>query len=169
MVALDTGAVTRGSGARHEGRERNIRKWFVERDLIDGVSLLSDNLFYNTSAAGIIVALSKRKPEARRGKMTLVNASRRVGKGRPKNFIRAIADLFLKGEPVAGEVAVITREQAVEADYNLSPRRWVGQTSSTEVGSVRELLNDLSAIDYEARQLSESLSELLGGVADESV
>ena len=61
-VVLDTGAVTRGSGSRNEDRERNIRKWFVENDLIDGVILLPDNLFYNTSAAGVIVVLSKRKP-----------------------------------------------------------------------------------------------------------
>ena len=86
-VVLDTGAVTRGSGSKNEDRERNIRRWFVERDLIDGVVLLPDNLFYNTSAAGIIVVLSKRKPEARRGKIVLVNASRRVGKGRPKNYV----------------------------------------------------------------------------------
>ena len=173
-VVLDTGAVTRGSGARHEDRERNIRKWFVERDLIDGVILLPDNLFYNTSAAGIIVVLSKRKPEARKDKIMLVNASRRVGKGRPKNFIpqediRPVAAMFLKGEPVEGEAAVITREQAEEADYNLSPSRWVGQASSLEVGSVRELLDDLKALDDEALQLSASLSKLLAGVADESV
>ena len=36
-VVLDTGAVTRGSGSRNEDRERNIRKWFVDHDLIDGV------------------------------------------------------------------------------------------------------------------------------------
>ena len=65
-VVLDTGAVTRGSGAKHEDKERNIRKWFVDRDLIDGVILLPDNLFYNTTAAGIIVVLSKRKPAARK-------------------------------------------------------------------------------------------------------
>ena len=173
-VVLDTGAVTRGSGSKNEDRERNIRKWFVERDLIDGVILLPDNLFYNTNAAGIVAVLSKRKPEARRNKIVLVNASRRVGKGRPKNYvpeedIRPIAAAFLKGEPVEGEVAVITREQAAEADYNLSPSRWVGQTSSIEVGSVRELLDDLKALDDEAHQLSASLSKLLAGVADESV
>ena len=131
-VVLDTGAVTRGSGSKNEDRERNIRRWFVERDLIDGVILLPDNLFYNTNAAGIIVVLSKRKPEARRNKIVLVNASRRVGKGRPKNYIpeediRPIAAAFLKGEPMEGEIAVITREQAKEADYNLSPSRWVGR------------------------------------------
>ena len=172
-VVLDTGAVTRGSGSKNEDRERNIRKWFVERDLIDGVILLPDNLFYNTSAAGIIVVLSKRKPEARKGKIVLVNASRRVSKGRPKNFvpqedIQPVAAMFLKGEQVEGEVAVITREQAAEADYNLSPSRWVGQASSLEVGSVRELLAELVTLDEEAHQLSASLHNLLAGVADES-
>ena len=36
-VVLDTGAVTRGSGSKNEDRERNIRKWFVDNDFIDGV------------------------------------------------------------------------------------------------------------------------------------
>ena len=147
-VVLDTGAVTRGSGARHEDRERNIRRWFVERDLIDGVLLLPDNLFYNTTAAGIIVVLSKRKPTARRDNIVLLNASGRVRKGRPKNYIpdddiRPLAARFLKGEPVEGEVAVITREQAAEADYNLSPSRWVGQVD--QLRTQRPILGDLVA------------------------
>ena len=156
-VVLDTGAVTRGSGSKNEDRERNIRRWFVERDLIDGVVLLPDNLFYNTSAAGIIVVLSKRKPEARKGKIVLVNASRRVGKGRPKNYvpeedIRLIAAAFLKGEAVDGEVAVITREQAAEADYNLSPSRWVGQATDSDTASVPDLIAEL-------RRLSTAIQE----------
>ncbi len=173
-VVLDTGAMTRGSGARHEDRERNIRKWFVERDLIDGVILLPDNLFYNTSAAGIIVVLSRRKPAARKDKIVLLNASRRLRKGRPKNYIpeediRPLAAAFAMGQPVEGEVAVITREQAEKADYNLSPSRWVGQDSSVKVGSVHELLKDLLSLDDEARKVSRSLSKLLAGVIDESV
>ena len=117
-VVLDTGAVTRGSGSKNEDKERNIRKWFVDRDLIDGVILLPDNLFYNTTAAGVIVVLSKRKPAARKDKIVLLNASkRRVQKGRPKNFIpeddiRPLAAAYLKGEPLEGEIAVITCEQA---------------------------------------------------------
>ncbi len=31
-MVLDTGAVTRGSGSKNEDKERNIRKWFVDRD-----------------------------------------------------------------------------------------------------------------------------------------
>ncbi len=171
-VVLDTGAVTRGSGSKNEDKERNIRKWFVEHDLIDGVILLPDNLFYNTTAAGVIVVLRKSKPSDRKGKIVLMNASRRVKKGRPKNFIpeediRPLAAAYLKGQPVEGEIAVITCEDAAKADYNLSPSRWVGQSSSTEVGSVSALVRELATLDNEAYKLSATISRMLAGVVDE--
>lgn len=171
-VVLDTGAVTRGSGSKNEDKERNIRKWFVDKDYIDGVILLPDNLFYNTSAAGVIVVLNKNKPAARKGKITLFNASRRVAKGKPKNYIpeadiRALALAYLKGEPVEGEIAVITTAQAEEADYNLSPSRWVGYSEGAEIGSVSELLRELAALDSQAMILSAQIKSMLAGVVDE--
>ena len=170
-VVLDTGAVTRGSGSRNEDRERNIRKWFVDRDLIDGVILLPDNLFYNTSAAGIIVVLSKRKPSERKDKIVLLNASQRVGKGRPKNFIpdddiRPLAEMFVKGEPVDGEVAVITREQAQEADYNLSPSRWVGISEDTEIKSIGTLINELNILNIQDTELTHEVVAMLTSLVD---
>jgi type I restriction enzyme M protein len=170
-VVLDTGAVTRGSGSKNEDKERTIRKWFVEHDLIDGVILLPENLFYNTTAAGVIVVLSKRKSAARKGRIVLLNASRRFKKGRPKNYlpeedIRPLAAMYLKGEPVEGELAVITTEQAREADYNLSPSRWVGQNDTAEVGSIQDLLSDLVQLDKQTHGLTESLAKLLAGVTD---
>ncbi|HMN37745.1 MAG TPA: N-6 DNA methylase [Hyphomicrobium sp.] len=147
-VVLDIGAVTRGSGSKNEDKERTIRKWFVDRDLIDGVILLPDNLFYNTPAAGVIVVLSKNKPAARKGKIVLVNASNRVKKGRPKNYIpeddiRPLAALFIKGEAVDGEVVVIDRKDAEDADYNLAPSKWVGLSNNTDHGSISSLLSEL--------------------------
>ena len=166
-VVLDTGAMTRGSGSKHEDKERNIRKWFVERDLIDGVILLPDNLFYNTTAAGVIVVLSKRKPADRKDRIVLVNASARVKKGRPKNYIpeediRPLATAFVKGEPVKGEIAVITREQAEETDYNLSPSRWVEQTTSDDNSSnISELVVSLKQISKDILLSDERLFTML--------
>ena len=170
-VVLDTGAVTRGSGSRHEDRERNIRKWFVNRDLIDGVILLPDNLFYNTSAAGVIVVLCRRKPEARKDRIVLLNASRRVRKGRPKNYIpeeeiRPLAAAFLKGEPAEGEIAVITREQARKADYNLSPSRWVGQADAVAQRPIAEIIADMQRLDEEAREIDGRLAQTLARLQD---
>jgi len=165
-VVLDTGAVTRGSGSKNEDKERNIRKWFVDRDLIDGVILLPDNLFYNTSAAGVIVVLNKRKPAARKDKIVLLNASRRVQKGRPKNFIpedhiRPLAAAFLKGDPVDGEVAIITRQQAEDADYNLNPSRWVGQADTVDRRPIKELVTELLRLDDQTREIDASLAKML--------
>ena len=165
-VVLDTGAVTRGSGSQNVDRERNIRKWFVDRDLIDGVILLPDNLFYNTGAAGIVVVLSKRKSAVRKDKIVLLNASRRVRKGSPKNYIpeediRPLAAVFLKGEPVEGEVAVITREQAQDADYNLSPSRWVGLRQKTRFRAIQSLIDELQGLNNRDAELTNDLIRML--------
>jgi type I restriction enzyme M protein len=118
------------------------------------------------------VVLSKRKPSTRKDKIVLLNASRTVRKGKPKNYIpddaiRPLAAAFLKGDPIPGELAVINRTEAEEADYNLSPSRWVSQAAAAQVGTVTSLLRDLVALDEESRGLSLSLMTLLGRVSDE--
>jgi len=165
-VVLDTGSVTRGSGSKNEDKERNIRKWFVDQDLIDGVILLPENLFYNTTAAGVIVLLNKRKPAARKGRITLLNASRHFSKGRPKNYlpeedIKPLAAMYLKGEAVEGEVAVITTQQAEEADYNLSPGRWVSSAESADKTDLAALIDRLEALQQSERQIEAGLMATL--------
>ena len=168
-VVLDTGALTRGSGSKNEDKERNIRKWFVDHDLIDGVILLPDNLFYNTSSPGVIVVLNRRKPIGRKEKIVVLNASKRLKKGKPKNYIpedaiRPLAASYLKGEPIENEIAVITRQQAEEADYNLSPTRWVNQTEEAEIGDISLIIANLqtlaSKIDGADRKLFTLLTSL---------
>ena len=151
-VVLDTGAVTRGSGAKHDDKERNIRKWFVDNDLIEGVILLPDNLFYNTTAAGVIVVLSKDKPPERRGTIVLLDASARARKGRPKNYIpsntlRDLADMFMTGKSKRHDIVTISRDQISRADYNLIPSRWIlnGQTMPVTIDS-RKSANTLGDI-----------------------
>lgn len=168
-VVLDTGAVTRGSGSKNEDKERNIRKWFVERDVIDGVILLPENLFYNTSAAGVIVVLNKRKPAAHKGTIVMLNASRRFRKGRPKNYlpdedIRQLADLYHAREPVDSEVAVITLDQAREADYNLSPGRWAVQATATSDRPIADIVSEILEFDERARDVDAVLAKMLAAL-----
>jgi type I restriction enzyme M protein len=165
-VVLDTGAVTRGSGSKNEDKVRNIRKWFVEQDLIDGVILLPENLFYNTPAAGVIVVLNKRKPTTRKGKIILVNASRHVKKGKPKNYIpeediRNLAASYLKGEAIDSEVAVITSVQAQEADYSLSPSKWVGQGDTTDHRPIKAIIAELLQLSSESALIDQRLAKMM--------
>lgn len=165
-VVLDTGALTRGSGSKNEDKERNIRKWFVDADLVEGVILLPDNLFYNTTAAGVIVVLNKRKPAGKKGRVTLVNASKRFTKGRPKNHLAEdevvnLATVFNAGEVVEGEVAVVDSDKIAEADYNLSPSRWVVQPGERAYRSIGEIRAELAELDARARQADEALARFL--------
>ncbi len=168
-VVLDTGAVTRGSGSKNEDKERNIRRWFVEQDVIDGVILLPDNLFYNTTAAGIIIVLRRGKPKDRRGRIVLVNATRESKKGTPKNYItedgiHKIADAFVKGEPHEGFVAVIGREQAAENDYNLSPSRYIAVSGAQVHREIPDIVKELAALEKEAAGMEAELKKVLAQI-----
>lgn len=170
-VVLDTGAVARGSGSKHDDKERNIRKWFVERDLIDGVILLPDNLFYNTPAPGLIIVLNKRKPASRKNKIVLVNAARHVRKGKPKNYIpeeslRPLAALFLKGESVEEEVAVVTQQEVADADYNLSPSRWASQADVGGSVPITGLIEEARSLAEEGRRIDEEVFTLLAALVE---
>ena len=165
-VVLDTGAVTRGSGSKNEDKERNIRKWFVERDLVDGVILLPDNLFYNTTAAGIIIVLRKQKPKDRRGKITLVNASAEFKKGQPKNYIpddkiHKIADAFNDGQDEDGFVKVITNAEAAKFDFNLAPSRYLAAANIGVIRKLPDILKDLEALELEATAVNKDLKKFL--------
>ncbi len=173
-VVLDTGAVTRGSGSKNEDKERNIRKWFVERDLVDGVILLPDNLFYNTTAAGIIIVLRKNKPKDRKGKIVLVNAAQQFRKGSPKNYlpedaIKKIADGFLKAEPVEGFVGVVTNEEVADpkSDFNLSPSRYLANGTKGTFRQLPVLIDELKKLDTDAAKLSTELFGLLAKMGQE--
>lgn len=165
-VVLDTGALTRGSGSKNEDKERNIRKWFIDHDLIEGVILLPENLFYNTSAAGVVVVLNKRKSAARKNKILLLNASKRFTKGKPKNHLTGddIADLAASYQgwtDVDSLVRVISTTDAMNADYNLSPALWATQPDDTEHRSIKEIMADLLELDGRAREIDSALAEML--------
>ena len=171
-VVLDTGSVTRGSGAKHEDKERNIRKWFVDNDLIEGVILLPDNLFYNTTAAGVIVVLSKDKPGGRRGQIVLVDASDWAYKGRSKNHlpetaILAVADKFLNVDTADGRVAVVSTSDVVTADYSLIPSRWTvpTPTEDKEVMRIETLLTSLDRLSSRHAELEQAILSMLASLS----
>jgi type I restriction enzyme M protein len=123
-VVLDTGAVSRGSGNSGTNKERDIRKQFVEADLVEAVLLLPENLFYNTTAPGIVMVITRKKRYP--GKILLINASRLFTKGRPKNYLEdqhidQIAHVYHDLRAEEGISAIITKNEAAKSDFNLSP------------------------------------------------
>ena len=55
--------------------ESNIRRWIIERDLLEAIVALPTNMFYNTGIATFIWVLTNRKPKHRKGKIQLIDAT----------------------------------------------------------------------------------------------
>jgi type I restriction enzyme M protein len=173
-IVLDTGAASRGSGNANTNKEKDVRKWFVEQDLIEGVIYLPENLFYNTTAPGIILFLNKAKSNDRKDKLFLLNASRDFAKGDPKNYltdeaILRIADAFKSWHVGDGRdrpfSRIVTRDEIAKNDFNISPSRYIHTGQADEYRPITELLEELEALDQEAAETSLGLKKVLQALA----
>jgi type I restriction enzyme M protein len=141
----------------------------VENDFIEGVIYLPENLFYNTSAPGILLFLNKAKPADRKRSMILINASQVVEKGDPKNFIpqpgiARIARAFLDFKDEKKFAKVVTIEQFAREDFNISPSRYIQVAEAETHRPIGEILEELEALDAEAASANAALLGLLAKV-----
>ncbi len=72
--------------------ESNIRRWIIENDWLEAIIALPLNMFYNTGIATYVWVLTNRKPEHRKGKVQLIDASGWF-KPRRKNLGKKNCDL----------------------------------------------------------------------------
>jgi len=165
-VVLDTGAASRGSGSANITKEKQVRQWFVDNDLIEGVIYLPENLFYNTTAPGIILFLNKNKPAERKGKVFLLNAGREFEKGDPKNYITdegiaRIAEIFKSWREVDKFSRIVSRDEIAKNDYNISPSRYIHTGEGEEYRSIAEIADELETLEAEAQETNALLRKIL--------
>ena len=165
-IVLDTGSVARGSGNKGSNREKEIRKAFVDSDWIEAVLLLPENLFYNTTAPGIILILNKNKPKERKDRIMLINTSLEFEKGRPKNFIpddkiEKIAKVFHDWKSIDKFTKIITNKEVEKNDYNLSPSRYVSNGKEEEYRDVDEILVELAELEEGREKTDRELNEIM--------
>lgn len=165
-VVLDTGAASRGSGTEGRNKERDIRKAFVDSDLIEAVILLPENLFYNTTAPGVIIVINKDKPQERKDRIMLINISEDFEKGRPKNFlpeatIEKVVSIYKNWQEVEGVSKIITKDEVIRNDYNLSPSRYVAKSGEEEILPLEEAIVQLKEAEEERQEADKKLMEIL--------
>jgi type I restriction enzyme M protein len=166
-IVLDTGAVSRGSGNPGTNRERDIRRAFVEAGLVKVVILLPENLFYNTTAPGVVMVVDLANPHP--GEVLLINASQLFIKGKPKNeitdeYVEQIHQLYLNWSTVDEKCCVVTTGQIASTDYNLSPSRYVAGAAMADELPLKEAASLLRRAEAERsiadKELWKVLSEL---------
>ena len=116
-VVLDTGAVEPGQRQQGSNKERDIRKQFVEADLVEAVLLLPENLFYNTTAPGIVLVINRKKRHP--GEILLINASKLFARDGPRTTWKSstseqIADVYHDWKGRGRLSAIITQGRGGE-------------------------------------------------------
>jgi len=151
------------------GAEKEIRKKFLEQDLIEAVIGLPPNLFYGAGIPACIVVMrpnlsgqpaNPNKPPARRGKVLFINADAEYHEGRAQNYLRPehiekIASTFDRYEDIPGYARVVPlAEIAGEAnDFNLNIRRYVDNSPPPEPHDVRaHLLGGVPVAEVESKR-----------------
>ena len=60
--------------------ESNIRRWIIERDMLDAIVALPDQMFYNTGIYTYIWIVTNKKPTHRQGQVQLIDGTRHFKK-----------------------------------------------------------------------------------------
>jgi type I restriction enzyme M protein len=165
-IVLDSGVLSRGSGAQGDNKEKAIRDAFLQRDVIEAVVQLPENLFYNTPAGGVIILLNRNKPRSRRGRVLLVNGSQAFKKGRPKNVLddaslSRIVDAVRNGVDVPELAASVSVDELEKNDFNLTPSRYVELRAKSERREVNDIVAELVTMSAESARLESILREQL--------
>ena len=137
--------------------EGNIRKAIIEKNLIDAVIGLPENLFYGTSIPASIIVFRKGRTNT---DVLFVDASKQFKKEKAKNVLRdedveKIANVYKayrNGENAENEKYshVATLDEIKENEYNLNIPRYVDTFEEEEI-------IDIDAVNAEIAELKEQI------------
>ncbi len=152
------------------GAEKEIRRKWLEQDLIEAVIGLPPNLFYGAGIPACILVLrpnlsgqpvNPHKPAERRGQALFINADAEFHAGRAQNYLRPehiekIVSTFDRFEDVPGYARRVALAEigGPANDWNLNIRRYVDNSPPPEPHDVRaHLLGGVPAAEVEAKRV----------------
>lgn len=135
-VVMPHGVLFRG------GKEGEIRKCLLDKDLLEAVIGLPNNLFYSTSIPVCLLIWRKTKPAERRGKVLFVDASKRFKPGKNQNNmaeddVEAVLAAYQRGEDIDGDGVLALRlvdlDEIADNNHDLNIGRYLQTAQVAEV------------------------------------
>ena len=162
IFILPHGVLFRGAS------EGKIRRELVERDLIDAVIGLPDNMFMNTGIPVCVVVFKRHKTS---DGVLFVDASKGFEKRGKLNAMREedvarIVDAYRNRRNIDKFAHVATIEEIRDNDYNLNIPRYVDTFEYVPPPSLMDCVRDLMDIDRDIakkeREIAASLAQFTG-------
>ena len=132
-IVLPHGVLFRG------GEEAKIRENLIEKNHIDTIIGLPENIFFGTNIATIILVLKRNRPST---DILIIDASRGFEKSGKNNKLRAsdikkIADTVKYRTEIEKYSVLVSKETIRENEYNLNITRYVDSADEPEKWDIR--------------------------------
>ncbi|WP_262027096.1 type I restriction-modification system subunit M [Microvirga sp. Mcv34] len=159
-VVLPQGALFRKSA------EGAIRQALLEKDMVEAVIGLAPNLFYGTQLAGCVMVLRRKKPEARKDKVLIIDASSLFRKGRAQNFLEQehsdqIVAWYRAFEDVEDRAKVATLDEIKKEGWTLNISRYVLPPIGQDIPPLPEAVEAFKTALADARAAEDHLRKVL--------
>jgi type I restriction enzyme M protein len=127
------------------GEEREARRHFIERGVLEAVIGLPANLFYGTGIPACILVLNK-AGAADRKHVLFINADREYREGKAQNHLRPedidkIVHAYRAGHDIPAYARRVPVAEIAAEDYNCNIRRYVDNAPPPEPHDVRAHLH----------------------------
>ncbi|PNL18003.1 class I SAM-dependent DNA methyltransferase [Micrococcus sp. FDAARGOS_333] len=163
-VVMPHGVLFRG------GKEAAIRKCLLEnKDYLEAVIGLPNNLFYSTNIPVCILVFRKTKPAERQDKVLFIDASAKFKPGKKQNSlagtdVEAIFKAYTDGQDIDGEgglhLRLVDVDEIKENDYDLNIGHYIETAAAADVDVAAAMTTYYSASEA-VRQAEARLDERL--------
>ena len=135
-------------------------------DLIEGVIGLAPNLFYGTGLAACILLLRLRKPEAKKRKVMIADASRLFRRGRAQNFLelehaKQIQGWYEQFADVPDAVRIVDLDEIKSEDWTLNISRYVLPPLQEDIPPLPEAIAAFKEALNRCREAEERLAAVM--------
>jgi len=156
-------------GVLFRNEEADMRRKLIELDLLECVLGLGPNLFYNSPMEACVVICRTHKPNARKGKVLLIDAVHELARERAQSFLKPehqarILDAYKAFTDDPGFAKVATTKEILEKESNLSIPRYVRPAANGNgngTGNVQDLKKTWAAFEISGREFWEQMDELV--------
>lgn len=156
-IVLPHGVLFRGAA------EGKIRQTILEKNYLDAVIGLPQNLFYGTSIPTVILVFDKNKDNR---DVLFIDSSKEFVKGKNQNTlseenIDKILQAYNDRKDIDKYAHVASFDEIKENEYNLNIPRYVDTFEEEEPVDLDALFDEMKAIDKETKQLHAELTGML--------
>lgn len=156
-VVVPHGVLFRGSS------EKEIRKGFLEDDLLEAVIGLPSSLFYGTGIPAALLIINKNKPADRKQKVIFINGELEYEEVKNQNRLRGedidkIIATYDDYTEINRYSSVVSIEEIRKNDHNLNIRRYADTSPPPEQYDVRAILQGgIPVLEVEDDYIQETL------------